>query len=104
MNIIPICDRCETPDRCVKRFRLCAERAGLTVTLESYLKAVPGSTHLHLRPRDERSGTLEYTMAPTERRAWLSFHDNRERPWIAQSITLLLGCACPCSGAVDCVQ
>ncbi len=60
-------------------------RFGLRITLDSSLKTYPGSRHWHLKKGNER-GTLEVTYLPGEKRAWLSIHENRNAPWIADIV------------------
>jgi len=94
MHIVALCESCENPDACAARFRTRADELDLEVTLDSTLSRFPGSVHLHLRKRGEKAGTLEYTMDPGSGRAWMSFHANRAKPWVNDSIGHLLGYGC----------
>ena len=89
MTTVVLCEDCEDPAACVGRFREKARAAGLEITLDGRLATLPGSIHLHLRPKGERAGTLEYTMDVRGRRSWLSWHENRYRPWIEDAIDQL---------------
>ena len=90
MQTIVLCENCADPAACVERFRARAEALGLKTTLDGRLATIPGSIHLHLRPLAERPGTLEYTMDVVQRRSWLSWHENRHRPWIEGVVEALV--------------
>ena len=97
MRIVMLCDACVDPAVCVAHFRTAVKAAGLDMTQDGGLATLPGSTHIHLRHRGERSGTLEYTMDARGRRAWLSWlswRENRHRPWIEGAVALLANVGC----------
>jgi hypothetical protein len=60
-------------------FRTWAQENGLEITLETTL-GPRKHFHLHLRPKDEKAGTLEYTF--DGERAWICAHENRMKPWV----------------------
>jgi hypothetical protein len=86
MTTVALCENCDDPAGCVERFREKAASVGLDVTLDGRLATLPGSVHLHLRPHGERTGVLEYTMDVRNRRSWLSWHENRYRPWVDEAV------------------
>ncbi len=89
MTTVMLCEKCEDPNACVAQFREMVRANGLKITLDGRLATMPGSVHLHLRPASERTGTLEYTMDVRNRRSWLSWHENRHRPWIDEVVRQL---------------
>lgn len=60
--------------------------SGLTVTLRTTLKQLPGSRHWHVK-RGRAPGTLEVTLLPSQRRAWFGIHSNRRGEWIAAAMS-----------------
>lgn len=90
MTTLVLCEKCDDPAQCVARFREMLEANGFEITLDGRLATLPDSIHLHLRPRSERTGTLEYTMDVRNRRSWLSYHENRHRPWIDEAVNSIL--------------
>ncbi|HEU5314907.1 MAG TPA: hypothetical protein VFX49_02270 [Chloroflexota bacterium] len=63
----------------------CFAACDLRVALKGTARAHPGSIHWHLKRGRER-GTLEVTLWPSQRRLWLSVHDNRGAPWIDEML------------------
>ncbi len=62
------------------------QASGLTVTLRTTLKQLPGSRHWHVK-RGRAPGTLEITLLPAQRRAWFSIHSNRRGEWITAALS-----------------
>jgi hypothetical protein len=94
MEQVVLCAKCGNPERCLGRFRSALVQLDLEITLDSTLASIPGSIHLHLRPKAERTGTLEYTMNVRDRQAWLSWHSNRHRPWVDAVVKSLSTVGC----------
>jgi hypothetical protein len=57
----------------------CATRLGLRIAQVGTLASYRGSRHWHLKRN--RTGTIELTVWPERRRAWLSVHENRDGGW-----------------------
>lgn len=91
MKTIELTTACDDPDLTVSSFRDRCRELGLAITRDTTMRTIPNSVHLHLRGSGERSGTLEYTMDRESGRSWLSFHENRFRPWILAAIDKLTG-------------
>lgn len=72
------------------RFRAALRRLEVEILLETTLRSVPGGVHLHLRPRTERKGVLEYTLDRDAGQAWLSWHANRYQSWIERLVSELV--------------
>ena len=63
----------------------CFGELGLRVAMKGTLAAHKGCVHWHLKRGKER-GTLEVTLWPARRRAWLSVHANRGAAWIEETL------------------
>ena len=74
-----------TPGNWPDEIRRRAPKAGLIISLETTLKTLPGSTHIHLK-HPGKPGTLEFTYLPHENRAWLSYHENRYQQGMEEAI------------------
>ena len=58
---------------------------GLQVPLRGTLKKFPGCTHWHAK-NPGRSGTLELTLWPQQRRAWITIQSGRAAEWITEKL------------------
>ena len=58
---------------------------GLQVSLRGTLKKFPGCTHWHAKIPGQ-SGTLELTLWPQQRRAWISIQSGRTAKWITEKL------------------
>jgi hypothetical protein len=58
---------------------------GLLVSLRGTLAKFPGCTHWHAKVAGQ-AGTLEVTLWPRERRAWLTFQSGRTAGWMAAKL------------------
>jgi hypothetical protein len=68
-------------DKVERAIEQAIRRSELEVTLHGSLKKHPGCVHWHLKRRG-KSGTLELTWWPKERRAWFSVQSGRQAVWI----------------------
>ena len=59
------------------------------VSSRTTLATLPGSIHWHIKSASEPRGTLEFTQLPSGE-SWLSFHQNRHRPWINDVLQQIL--------------
>jgi hypothetical protein len=64
--------------------------SGLRVTLKASLSKFPGSTHWHIKRRDDK-GTIEITLWPAKHRMWFSIQDGRVGAWIEEKIGFFQG-------------
>lgn len=55
-------------------------REGLSTTVKTTLKGVPGSVHWHFKKVAE-PGTLEVTYSPLDSSLYISVHKNRRARW-----------------------
>ncbi|MDZ4722350.1 MAG: hypothetical protein SGI97_00340 [candidate division Zixibacteria bacterium] len=67
-------------------------QAGLVIHGRDTLKKYPGSIHWHFTFPGGK-GTLEATYIPSEKRGWLSYHDNRRAWWIDDTLQKITGTA-----------
>ena len=58
---------------------------GLQVSLRGTLKKFPGRIHWHAKLAGQ-PGTLELTLWPQQRRAWLSIQNGRATEWIPKKL------------------
>jgi hypothetical protein len=61
---------------------------GLRVARKTTLATYPGSVHWHVK-RGNAAGTLEITVWPRGRRAWLKVQAGRRAPWIDETMDRL---------------
>jgi hypothetical protein len=59
--------------------------AGLEIALRGTLRTFPGCIHWHAR-NPGRPGTLELTLWPSQRRAWITIQRGRAAEWIARKL------------------
>jgi len=62
--------------------------ARLRVTLHTTLKKYTGCIHWHVKPADlpSTAGTLEITLWPQKKRAWIALQDGRRADWIEEKM------------------
>ena len=94
MQKVEICANCTSPDQCIATWEALFERHNLKVTTRSTLKQLPTSIHLHLRSTAETVGTLEFTLVPATGEVFLSYHENRAKPWVIEAFQQLAAYKC----------
>jgi hypothetical protein len=66
----------------------CCRRLGLVLGMKTTSAKHPGSIHWHFK-RPAQSGTLEITVWPSKRRAWMTVRDGRKAEWMREVLPIL---------------
>ncbi len=70
------------------RIEEAADELGLTLRTRGALGKYRGSTHWHYG-QTGKSGTLELTFWPMQRRCWIAVHTGRSAAWVPQAAEAL---------------
>jgi len=70
------------PSKAEKAIDAALAAIGLEVALRGTLRKFPGCIHWHAK-NPGQSGTLELTLWPQQRRAWITVQSGRDAAWIS---------------------